>query len=149
MIERYLHAIYCDDVRFEIGNKQSYIGVYGGDLLIPECPTKLPKICIVVFVSFPLHQPIKPFTIIISKDNEVLIEAPIEENSIEQPEFSLEKDQDEINSSDNMQFRGIFNLFPFVVEKECNLKVRVKIDTEEMIGPSLKIRVSQSQLTNA
>lgn len=44
-------AIFCDDVRQEIGNKLSIIGVYGTDIRFKAKPPVLyPKLCVVVWV---------------------------------------------------------------------------------------------------
>ncbi len=41
-----ISAIYCDDIRQEIGGKHSYMGVYGSDLVLPSFPAAIPKLCI-------------------------------------------------------------------------------------------------------
>lgn len=46
-------SLFCDDIRFEIGNKQSYIGVYSGELGAPQFPLVLPKLCSVVTLVLP------------------------------------------------------------------------------------------------
>ncbi|MFJ6324282.1 MULTISPECIES: DUF6941 family protein [unclassified Rhizobium] len=43
---RYGYCIFCDDVRTEIGEKLSFIGVYSGVLTLPEFPFSLPKFCV-------------------------------------------------------------------------------------------------------
>ncbi|SCB30131.1 DUF6941 family protein [Rhizobium hainanense] len=43
---RYGYCIFCDDVRTEIGEKLSFIGVYSGVLMLPEFPISLPKFCV-------------------------------------------------------------------------------------------------------
>ena len=50
---RYLEVIYCDDVRQEVGNKQSLIGVYPGDLYLEALPAVLPKLCMVATLVIP------------------------------------------------------------------------------------------------
>jgi len=46
------YSIFCDDVRYEIGGKLSYIGIYTGDLIVMgNFPATLPKFCIVVNYS--------------------------------------------------------------------------------------------------
>ncbi len=50
---RHLEVIYCDDVRQEVGNKQSLIGVYPGDLYLEALPAVLPKLCMVATLVIP------------------------------------------------------------------------------------------------
>ena len=41
-------AIFCDDIREELRDKYSYIGVYASaDILVPAIPFTLPRICVV------------------------------------------------------------------------------------------------------
>lgn len=44
------HVIICDDVRQEVGNKLSFIGVYPPtpDIFVPKLPLSLPKLCFVL-----------------------------------------------------------------------------------------------------
>jgi hypothetical protein len=48
---RSAYCIFCDDLRQEVGNKHSYMGVYGDDMVFPENPPDgtivIPKIVIV------------------------------------------------------------------------------------------------------
>jgi hypothetical protein len=46
-------ALFCDDVRNEVGNKLSLMGVYGQDLLLREFPATLPKLCAVMLLDLP------------------------------------------------------------------------------------------------
>lgn len=45
-------AIYCDDIREEVGDKLSYMGVYGQTLFVRSgFPIVIPKLCVVVTFS--------------------------------------------------------------------------------------------------
>lgn len=50
-IAKKYHIILCDDVRHEVGNKLSLMGVYGADLCISRLPAMLPHLCIVVMLE--------------------------------------------------------------------------------------------------
>ncbi|MBP7231357.1 MAG: hypothetical protein KBA28_05440 [Syntrophaceae bacterium] len=45
-IAKEIHAVLCDDIRHEIGNKISLMGVYGKDILVPDIPYVLQKLCL-------------------------------------------------------------------------------------------------------
>jgi hypothetical protein len=55
---RFAFCLFCDDVRAEVGNKLSYMGVYNKDILFPplppgtppEMPVLLPKFVIVAWL---------------------------------------------------------------------------------------------------
>lgn len=47
MSKPYFHAIYCDDVRKEVGNKQTLVGLYSGELVSGGTfPLVIAKLCI-------------------------------------------------------------------------------------------------------
>jgi hypothetical protein len=47
-IAKNYHVILCDDVRNEVGNKLSFMGVYGPELWVGKLPAMMPKLCFVV-----------------------------------------------------------------------------------------------------
>jgi len=42
---RHLYTIISDDVREELGNKLSFIGVYDKSIFVPKLPARLAKLC--------------------------------------------------------------------------------------------------------
>lgn len=48
----WMTALFCEDVREEIGGKQSYIGVYEDKVSLPNFPTMLHKLHIIVSIYF-------------------------------------------------------------------------------------------------
>jgi len=48
-------AIYCDDIRYEMGGKATLVGVYSGQLIVPKFPAKLSKLCIYATVVIPIE----------------------------------------------------------------------------------------------
>src|SRR5450830_483454 len=68
--QRWVHAIWCDDVRHEIGNKPSFMGVYTGDLVIPARPAILTRLAVYVSLGTPMDQPFKHLTIRIEKNDD-------------------------------------------------------------------------------
>ena len=41
-----LYTLFCDDVRLEVGNKLSYMGVFQS-IMVPQLPVWLPKLAVV------------------------------------------------------------------------------------------------------
>ncbi len=48
-------VLLCDDVRNEIGNKLSIMGIYGPELWIGKLPAVMPKLCFVVMLEHVLR----------------------------------------------------------------------------------------------
>ena len=144
-MERYLHTIYCDDVRLEVGNKQSLMGIYSSDLLVPEFPIVLPKLCIIANLFTPIDKPFKDLTIKVTKDDETLIEAPITGEQLNNPQSNIIENGDKDNHDRRIGFNLTLMLSPFSVEKECTLRVRVTTESGELKGNGLRIKAGQPQ----
>ncbi len=69
MEERQVHVIWCDDIRLEVGNKPSFMGVYIGGLTVPSLPVVIPKLVLYVWLSTPLDKPFKQIKIRIVRDD--------------------------------------------------------------------------------
>lgn len=52
-----VHIIVCEDVRHELGNKRSYMGVYGPTIDVVSLPALLPAISVVLLVRNPVALP--------------------------------------------------------------------------------------------
>jgi hypothetical protein len=46
-------TLFCDDIRYENGGKQSYIGCYQGGIFIPSFPVIVPRFGIAIFFNEP------------------------------------------------------------------------------------------------
>jgi hypothetical protein len=64
-----LHALWCDDIRHEIGNKPSFMGVYTSALGVPQLPLALPKLCCWLTLTAPPELPLTALTVTINLDD--------------------------------------------------------------------------------
>ncbi len=56
--ERVAFCVFCDDVRPEVGNKLSLMGLYSGDMIAPgPAPAILSKLCIVLWIIADIDDP--------------------------------------------------------------------------------------------
>lgn len=140
---RYLHTIYCDDVRLEVGNKQSLMGIYSSELFVPEFPIALPKLCIVVNLVTPIDKPLKELTIKVTKDNETLIEVPVTGEQLSEPQTSIIENGEKDNPDRRIALNFTLMLAPFHIEKECVLRVRALTESGELKGNGLRIKTGQ------
>lgn len=44
-------VVLCDDIREEVGNKRSLMGVYSDNLILKSFPATLPKICLYIMLG--------------------------------------------------------------------------------------------------
>lgn len=49
------HSIFCDDIRYEAGGRQSYIGAYLGGMSAPSFPAIIPKFGVAVIFYEPVE----------------------------------------------------------------------------------------------
>ncbi len=49
-MKKLIHTVICDDIRVEVANKFSYMGIYEKDIVVPTLPLKVPKICFIQFL---------------------------------------------------------------------------------------------------
>lgn len=50
-VAKKINTVLCDDVRNEVGNKLSLIGIYTKDIIFNEIPAIYSKLCFVIFIK--------------------------------------------------------------------------------------------------
>ena len=133
--DRFVHAIFCDDIRQEMGNKASFMGCYQGELFVPFVPLMLPKLCVQVTISTTVERPLKSLTVRLdqSKDRLAVIEVSSDELERLTPPAPI----------DATRFAVSFGLIlaPFNITEPCDLRVVVITEEGEMLGPRLRLKV--------
>jgi hypothetical protein len=59
------NIIFCDDIREEVGNKMSLMGIYSDKILVPSLPISFKSFNIIAFFDI-LKKPIKKFRFVIT-----------------------------------------------------------------------------------
>lgn len=150
-MERYIYAVYCDDIRHEVGNKQSYIGVYSGVLIVPSFPVTLPKLCIAITAITPANKPFGKLVFRVMREDIVIIESVIPGEGLATQETIIEgiknHEMDVRNSEPDLEkiikASLHFVLSPFVIDSPCVLKIRVETESEVLKGSGLRIEAAQ------
>lgn len=137
--DRYLTAIYCDDIRHELGNKLSFMGCYQRELIVAAPPpTALAKFCVYAIASTPKGRPFKSLVFRVMKDD-------VEELArLEVPPSDLEvaaKLVDETASRKSVNTALVFS--PFPIEKAMSIRVMADTEEGEIVGPRLLIKVAE------
>lgn len=138
--DRFVTAIFCDDIRQEVGNKLSFIGCYQGELFVPMAPVALPKLCVFATVWTSKEKPFKSLTVRVVQDNTT------ELARIEIPEEGLkEASQITDETSTRKAFSTAIVFAPFAVEKPTMLKLVATTEDGEIAGPRLLIKVADQE----
>ncbi|MDN4052523.1 hypothetical protein QPK32_05510 [Massilia sp. YIM B02763] len=135
----YIHAIFCDDVRTEIGGKLSLMGIYQGSLQISAAafPVVIPKICAVVEARTPATSPLEKLHIKVLLDETILAEEDFSSDQLAS-----------LKSDDTSQYATagiIFSIQPFVVSKSGILRVRAETADGEIGVGGIKVNLSSTE----
>jgi len=142
VMERHVCTLFCDDVRQEIGNKQSFIGVYSSVLTVPELPFTLQKLHILLSISTLTAEPFEKLIIRLLKNDVVMMESVIPDEAL-----AAQKEHPkgvEINNKSAMTFTAQMVISGFVIEEPFILRVRVETESGELVGTGLKIEEAPS-----
>lgn len=129
MTRTQLEVIFCDDVRQEIGNKQSFIGVYSGDLLIEHMPVVLPRLCVVATLTLPPGDDCDSVQFRVMQGEQCLLRTDDLPGASEA--FSAEQDR---------RIAVVAVMSPFQVDDETSLHVVAEFDETELESRHLRIR---------
>ena len=76
----YLHTVWADDIRHEVGNKVSLMGIYAQDIVVPALPTVLHRLLCHSTLMVPIEQRPKRLIYRLLMDDTVLVEQTTELN---------------------------------------------------------------------
>jgi len=138
-VSRHVEVIYCDDIRNEVGNKYSYMGIYTRELTIPNVPILLPKLCLAVKVVTDVNDPFESVMVQVVnvRDHEETELVSTGTISLPPPTELLGLDNDTTRLSFEMQFV----LSPFQIDGESTLRVKATTEREELLGAALRLKI--------
>jgi hypothetical protein len=134
-ITRHLEVIFCDDIREEVGNKLSFMGVYSADLTVPMVPIVLNKLCIVVRAIADNSDPFQSLKVSIFQDDD-------NAELISSGQIALPDVNADLKESPLQVVQLTFMLTPFQIDKETTIKVSAISEREELRGVGLRVHVA-------
>ena len=130
---RFAVALFCDDIRLEIGGKLTLVGVYNADMYLSELPAFIPKLSIWLQVSTPVEQPFKTLTIRVARGDELMLEfSP----TLVFAQARRTADQDQVSRASSHANIG---LPPLTIPSPCTLRVVAIVDDVEFAAGKLHI----------
>lgn len=133
---RYVHTLYCDDVRTEVGGKMTFVGVYQNQLVVHHLgPVSLPKLCVVATAQTPKEKPFERLCFKLLQDDTVLQEIEIPPEALQMAITLSDNDPNSAFQSYGM----ILTLQPFNIEKSCVLRIRAETESEELAASALRV----------
>lgn len=137
VIPRYIHASFCDDVRIEVGDKLTFVGCYQGVMNISTqgIPALLPKLCIAVSAHTPLDDLFQKLRFRVMKDDVLLVESEV-------PREQLQARTEDDPTAKFRTIAAVFTISPFVVDKDCTLRVYADTERGEVVSLGLKVKIT-------
>jgi hypothetical protein len=137
---RYITAIFCDDIRHEVGGKMSYMGCYQDEIIVETAPVLLPKLCAFISIVTPEERPFESLKIRVVQDDDVELarmDVPIK--------GITETNQIFDNTSTRKTINTAIVFSPFAIEKPTMLRLMAMTEEGEIIGPRILIKVTATQ----
>lgn len=135
--DRFMLTIFCDDVRQEAGGKLAYMGIYESNLLVPDYPASLLKLCAVMTVRTAAARPPKSVVFKLLRDDDVIYEHSVDPEALKQ---MVNTDQASDIENKAHTIKSIAQLINFSFTDACVLKSRAIVDGEEFRGGALEMR---------
>lgn len=138
--DRFITAIFCDDIRSEVGNKLSFMGCYQSELVVQMAPVTLPKLCIFASIFTPKQRPFKSLMLRVVQDDDVeLARIDIPKEGL----TGISQISDETSTRKIISTAIVFS--PFAIEKPTMLRLMATTEEGEITGPRLLIKVATTQ----
>ena len=134
-LDRFVHAIFCDDMRHEMGNKVSFMGCYQSEIFVPFAPIALPKLCVHVTITTPAERPFKALSIRVDQGMNTI--ANVDTTSAD---WALRMPPAPDDVTILLANVGVM-LSPFVINEPGDIRVVVTTEEGEMLGPRLRLKV--------
>lgn len=129
---RYVHALYCDDIRRETSGKLTLVGLYGSDMVIEgQPPATIPKLNVVVVARTLSDDRFSHLHLEVLQDEEILVQT-----DIAPPRESRNRSADWVDVRATVEVRNLH------VTEECILRVRVTDERAAYKAGGLIIRFS-------
>lgn len=140
--DTYMWTIFCDDVRQEAGNKLSYMGIYGANLVVPSFPTTLLKLCLAMSIRTKATNPPKSIIVRVLRDDELIHEQTLDDAAL----IALTQAPEPTSTNEkHLTVGAIVQLLNFAVTERCFVKARAIVDGEELKGGALELMSVETQ----
>jgi hypothetical protein len=132
-MDRHVQTIWCDDIRQELGNKLSFMGVYTGGLVVPGKPIVLSRLCVWIAIHSDIKNPIRTAKVQVTEsDGTVLFDMPPGEIPLSPPD----------SKKTMHSIMVAAQISPFPISEKCEyFEVVVHADGEVLKGRKLWVHI--------
>lgn len=136
-------AVVCDDLRYEITGKVSYIGVYQAKAMVPAFPATFQKLCVVTHMAVRIDELTSgptPATVSLELDGQV-----VSHSEIELPDAERNSDEDEFGPITYAMAAVHFGLQNFVVEHASRMIAVLTVGNQRVEVPAIRFALVPGQ----
>jgi hypothetical protein len=141
-MNRFAYAIFCDDIRNEVNNKTSFMGIVGHLMYLPVFPIVLPKLCVSVTANTPRDKPFKSLSFKGFLNETILFEVELDADQLAQ----ANQGQGQIEDPKGFLAQAMFVLSPLHIEGPGKIKISVIADGEDLDCPGLQLSPAPEDL---
>jgi len=138
-LNRSMWGFVCDDVRREIGQKVSYMGIYNSTIVCAAFPTTLPQLCFVLSVRTPTNEPFQKLVFSVKKDDEVIVLAEVQRENL----TGLSLNAPDVIEEGRVVVTVMATVANIEFTGPCKLKLRAETEAGELKGGTLQVMVGQ------
>lgn len=143
-MNRYAYCHFCDDIRQEVGNKLTIVGLYNGEMLLPFVPILLPKLCIASYLTTSSDKPIKTLEMRVEHNGNVIGNVEVPEQDLRQlSEIALGRGTtDDPVKEFSIGVNSAYS--PIAIEGPGIIRVVMVADGQEYLAGRLRIKLENT-----
>ncbi|MEY3881516.1 MAG: hypothetical protein RIQ94_2312 [Pseudomonadota bacterium] len=138
MTNRLINALWCDDIRQEIDNKLSLMGIYTNGITIPSLPIVLPRLAVYVKITTAIDNPFKKLILKIIRDDGFIL-ATLQQDTLD--DFIQDKPRNP--DATKMEAIIVVTLNSIEIPEGCKyFQILAETESESLDGSKLRIDVN-------
>lgn len=143
MNQRGAFTIYCDDIRQEVAGKSTFVGVYGGEMIVPKFPAILPNFFIYTTVWTSRALPFRKIVLRTLMDEAILSQEEVDIARYDAMHQEIERGSESNDPMARRVLRSTARFSPLLIEKESVIRVRVETEDGELRSAGLRIKIAK------
>jgi hypothetical protein len=144
---RFASAVFCDDIRYEVGNKITLVGLYNRDLFVSAFPAHLNRLAVSLTIDMPIGEKVESIGVVVEKGDEIIFEIP-SQNLAALPKSQHNNDAKGRDAPSRLTFGMQFFLPPTPVLEDCTIRVRAILGEEIITAGKLFISTWHDEQKN-
>lgn len=127
-----LEVVFCDDIRTEMGNKTSLMGVYPVEMMVERLPVTLPKFCVWVNLVVPVEDAPEQISVRLMQEERIILDTG---------KLGMSEAMQEVRPVSGVFAASFsFALSPFQIDGPTWLQVVAECNGETLTSRKLSIR---------